>query len=179
MSSTTASNSADSIAIRAAKISDVPRILEFIHLLADYEKAPDRVHATEASLKETLFGVRHFAQVVFAELPGAGEVGMALYFYNYSTWEGRPGIYLEDLIVREEHRHMGVGKRLLRYLAQKAVNENCARFEWMALDWNTPALNFYRAAGAKSLDEWISFRLEGTELVKFANDEGGLEKADR
>ncbi|KAJ3052755.1 hypothetical protein HK097_005711 [Rhizophlyctis rosea] len=167
------------ITIRQATPTDVPLILDFIRILAEYEKAPERVHATETSLKETLFGLRPFAHVVFATWEGVGEVAMALWFYNYSTWESRPGIYLEDLIVKEEYRHKGIGTILLRYLATRAVSENCARFEWAALDWNTPAINFYRQVGAKSLDEWISFRLEGPELMNFANDQAGADQASR
>ncbi|KAI8826538.1 N-acetyltransferase GCN5 [Fimicolochytrium jonesii] len=159
-----------SIKIRPAAPTDVPLILSFIRSLALFEKALDKVLATEASLTATLFGAHPYAHVVFACDEQSGrEMGMALYFFNYSTWNAAPGLYLEDLMVAEEDRGKGVGTELLRYLAGVAVEKGCGRMEWQALDWNTPAIEFYRKkVGAKSQDEWIGFRLDGEALTLFA-----------
>lgn len=137
---------------------DVPLILTFIQELAEYEKARDQAVATEADLRETLFGPRPYAEVVIAELEGE-PVGFALFFHNYSTWLGRPGLYLEDIYVRPHARGRGVGKRLFTYLIDLARERRCGRMEWVVLDWNEPAIGFYESLGAKGMDDWRLFRL--------------------
>lgn len=137
---------------------DVPLILTFIQELAEYEKARDQAVATEADLRETLFGPRPYAEVVIAELEGES-VGFALFFHNYSTWLGRPGLYLEDIYVRPHARGRGVGKRLFTYLIDLARERRCGRMEWVVLDWNEPAIRFYESLGAKGMDDWRLFRL--------------------
>lgn len=137
---------------------DVPLILTFIQELAEYEKAGDQAVATEADLRETLFGPRPYAEVVIAELEGE-PVGFALFFHNYSTWLGRPGLYLEDIYVRPHARGRGVGKRLFTYLIDLARERRCGRMEWVVLDWNEPAIRFYESLGAKGMDDWRLFRL--------------------
>lgn len=157
-----------SIVIREANKQDVGLILSFIQALADYEKLSHEVVADEPALEETLFGERPVAKVVIAELNGQ-PAGFALYFYNYSTFLARPGIYLEDLFVKPEFRGNKVGKSLLVYLAQTAKNEGCGRFEWSVLDWNTPAIDFYRAMGAVGMDGWTVQRVEGKALEQLAS----------
>lgn len=156
--------------IRTALPADVPAILGMIHDLAVYEKEPDAVHNTVEMLHASLFGENPqvFAHVV--DSPEAGEpiVGFALWFLNYSTWEGTLGIHLEDLYVRPETRGGGHGKALLRTLAQIAVERGYARVEWSVLDWNEPAINFYKSLGAEAMDGWHVFRLDGTELGAFS-----------
>lgn len=137
---------------------DVPLILTFIQELAEYEKARDQAVATEADLRETLFGPRPYAEVVIAELEGE-PVGFALFFHNYSTWLGRPGLYLEDIYVRPHARGRGVGRRLFTYLIDLARERRCGRMEWVVLDWNEPAIRFYESLGAKGMDDWRLFRL--------------------
>ena len=158
------------IAIRPAVPSDAPRILELITGLAIYEREPDAVETTEQHLHDTLFADNPRTFAVMAELNGQ-VVGFAIYFYNYSTWLGVHGIYLEDLFVEEASRGHGVGLALLRHLAKKAVTEGCGRFEWMVLDWNEPAIDFYKAAGAVPMDEWTVYRLSGDALTHFATGE--------
>lgn len=157
-----------SIVIREANKQDVGLILSFIQALADYEKLSHEVVADEPALEETLFGERTVAKVVIAELNGQ-PAGFALYFYNYSTFLARPGIYLEDLFVKPEFRGNKVGKSLLVHLAQTAKNEGCGRFEWSVLDWNTPAIDFYRAMGAVGMDGWTVQRVEGKALEQLAS----------
>ena len=156
--------------IRTATREDVPLILELIHELADYEKLAHEVVATEASLVATLFGPKPAAEIMIAELDGA-PVGFALYFHNYSTFLGRPGIYLEDLFVRPDARGRGVGRALLARLARIAVERGCGRLEWAVLDWNESAIGFYRKLGATAMDDWTVYRLTGDALVTVA-DEG-------
>ena len=153
--------------IRHATPADVPQILQFIRDLADYEKSPGAVVATEASLHDALFGERPPVEAVLAEAAGK-PVGFALFFHNYSTWTGWRGIYLEDLYVTPEARGRGTGKALLSYVARLAVTRGCARFEWAVLDWNTPAIGFYKKLGAKPMDEWTVMRLTGDALVRVA-----------
>ena len=153
--------------IRPATAADVPTILTFIRLLALYERAPDSCVATEQTLAETLFGPRPYAEAWIAEWNGT-PAGFALFFHNYSTWLARPGLYLEDLFVLREFRGYGLGKALLQRLAQIAVERNCGRMEWSVLDWNAPSIEFYRAHGAVSMDEWTTFRLTGDALDQFA-----------
>ena len=153
--------------IRAANRADVGTVLQLIRDLATYERDPDAVKATEATLHEALFGARPVAEALLAEVDGVA-VGVALFFTNFSTWTGKAGIYLEDLFVRETARGMGVGKALLVHLAGIAVARDCARFEWAVLDWNTPAIGFYEAIGAKAMDDWTIMRVEGEALAKLA-----------
>ncbi|HEY1890721.1 MAG TPA: GNAT family N-acetyltransferase [Steroidobacteraceae bacterium] len=157
----------DTITIRPATRDDVPLVLQFIRDLATYERLEHQVSASEAQLREALFGERRYAEVVFA-CSGAEPVGFALFFHNFSTFKGQPGIYLEDLFVRPEARGRGVGKRLLSYLARTAVERRCARLEWAVLTWNEPSIGFYRSLGALPMDEWKVFRLTGEALASLA-----------
>jgi GNAT superfamily N-acetyltransferase len=156
--------------IRPAQERDVPLILAFIRELAEYEKLRHEAVVTEAQLRETLFGPRPYAEVVLAEVEGEA-LGFALYFHNYSTFLGRPGLYLEDLYVRPEARGMGIGRRLLVHLARVARERGCGRMEWSVLDWNEPAIGFYRALDARPMDEWTVFRLTGEALAALAAEE--------
>ncbi len=153
--------------IRPATATDVPAILQMIHDLAVYEKEPDAVRNTPEMLTEVLFGETPRAFATMAE-NAAGEVrGFALWFLNYSTWEGVHGIYLEDLYVKPEARGEGHGKALLQFLAATAVERGYARVEWSVLDWNEPSINFYRSLGANPMDGWSTFRLTGDALETF------------
>jgi GNAT superfamily N-acetyltransferase len=156
-------------AIRDAVESDVPLILQFIRDLAVYEKLEHRVVATEERLRETLFGARRYAEVIIGEEDGA-PAGFALFFHNYSTFLARPGIYLEDLFVKPEARGRGYGKALLARLAVLAIERECGRVEWAVLDWNAPAIDFYKSLGAVPLDDWIIFRLTGDALETLARN---------
>jgi GNAT superfamily N-acetyltransferase len=155
------------ITLRPATRSDLPQVLSFIRELAVYERLEHEVTASEADLDAALFGPRPHAEVVFACLDGA-PVGFALFFHNFSTFIGRPGIYLEDLYVRPEARGLGIGKRLLAWLARAALERGCARLDWAVLDWNAPSIGFYRSLGAVALDEWTTFRLSGEALERLA-----------
>ena len=155
------------VAVRAATPADVPAILRFVKELAAYEREPDAVKASEADFERVLFGPRPYAEVVIAEEDGA-PLGFALFFHNFSTWEGKPGVYLEDLYVTPDARGKGVGKLLLSHLAKVAVERDCARLEWWVLDWNEPAINFYRSLGAVAMDEWTVNRVTGDALVRLA-----------
>ena len=149
--------------VREARESDIERIHQLVRDLASYERAPDQVKATPKQLRTALFGPQPAAYALVAE--SADEiVGFALYFLNFSTWEGVHGIYLEDLYVMPEHRGTGLGKALLKSLAQIAVERGYARFEWWVLDWNTPSIDFYRRLGAVAMDEWTVYRLTGDAL---------------
>jgi len=156
------------VALRAAAPADVPTILRFVRELAIYEREPDAVKATEADLQRVLFGARPYAEAIIAEDSGA-PLGFALFFHNFSTWEGKPGIYLEDLYVMPEARGRGVGKALLARLAALAVERDCARLEWSVLDWNAQAIAFYRALGAVAMDEWTVNRVTGDALKALAS----------
>ncbi len=153
--------------IRSATEEDVPLILTFILDLARYEKLEHEVVATAETLRATLFGQPRFAEVLFGEEDGQA-VAFALFFHNYSTFVGRPGLYLEDVFVRPEFRGRGYGKAMLARLASIAVERNCGRFEWAVLDWNTPAIAFYKSLGARAVDEWTIFRMTGAALRKLA-----------
>jgi GNAT superfamily N-acetyltransferase len=153
--------------IRAAIPDDAPLILSLIRALAEYERAPNDAVVTEAQIRETLFGPRRSAEVVIG-CEGDEPVGFAVFFHNYSTWLGRPGLYLEDLFVRPEARGRGYGRRLLAHLAMIAANRGCRRMEWAVLDWNAPAIGFYRALGATPMDEWTVYRLAGDSLTALA-----------
>lgn len=153
--------------IRTATLADAPLLHELVTALAVYEREPDAVKASVEDLRASLFGVGATAHALVCEVDGVA-VGFAVYFFNYSTWLGRNGLYLEDLFVRPEHRGHGAGLALLRHLAQLAVEKGCGRFEWAVLDWNQPAIDFYRAAGARSMDEWTVYRMDGRVLADFA-----------
>jgi GNAT superfamily N-acetyltransferase len=155
------------LTIRPAVEADVPVILELIHALAEYERAPEQVVCDEVRLRESLFGARPEAEVLLACLDGA-TAGFAVFFHNYSTWWGRRGVYLEDLFVRPAMRGQGIGKALLRAVAQVAKERDCARVEWSVLDWNQPAIDFYRSLGAEAKDEWTVYRLNRAEIEKLA-----------
>ena len=157
------------LAIRFASADDVPLILRFIRDLARYEKLEHEVVVTEEILKQTLFGPRRYAEVLIGEVNGE-PAGFALFFHNFSTFIGRPGIYLEDLFVRPEHRGRGFGKALLARLAQLAIERNCGRVEWAVLDWNTPAIDFYKSIGAVMMTDWRIFRLKGQSLETLARN---------
>jgi len=149
-------NAAEDFQIRPAGINDVPIILELIRDLATYERAPNEVVATEEGLAKVLFDERAAAEVLLA-FEGDSPVGFALFFHNFSTWVGRPGLYLEDLFVKPEKRGKGYGRALLVELAKIARDRGCGRMEWAVLDWNEPAIKFYHSLGATPMDEWTVF----------------------
>lgn len=156
-----------SILIRPAAASDLPLINALIRELADYEKMLQDVCFEEDSLGQYLFGAKPMAEVLIGEVDGAA-CGFALFFHNFSTFAGRPGIYLEDLFVREPARGCGLGKAFFTELARLAIARGCARLDWAVLDWNAPSIAFYRKLGARSLDEWTGMRLSGAELRQLA-----------
>ena len=155
------------ISIRPATREDAGLILRFIRALAVYEREPDAVEATEETLIEHGFGPRPYFECMIAECDGA-LAGFAFYFFDYSTWLGKPGLYLEDIFVDPEFRGRGIGRALLERLAQIALERGCARMKWEVLDWNEPAIEFYRAMGAEFLDEWRNVRLSGDALKRLA-----------
>ena len=156
-----------SVQIDPATPADVPLLLELIKALAEYERMTDQVVATEADVHRTLFGDTPLAEAVIAR-SGGEAVGFALWFYNYSTFLGRPGLYLEDLFVLPEKRGLGIGRALLIHLARVAVSRKCGRMEWSVLNWNEPAIRFYRSLGAQPMDEWTVYRLTGDALTRLA-----------
>jgi GNAT superfamily N-acetyltransferase len=149
--------------LRPAAREDVPAILRLVRELATYERAPDAVVATEADFLRDGFGPEPRFQAIIAEWEGE-PAGFALWFFNWSTWLGRPGLYLEDLYVRPRHRRHGIGKALLAELARIAVDRGCGRFQWQVLDWNEPAIEFYRSLGGEIMREWLTVRLQGEAL---------------
>lgn len=155
--------------IRQATVDDSGLIMGMIRELAVYEKLENEVIATEADIERSLFGVDASASAVICTLEDK-PVGYAIYFYNYSTWLGKNGLYLEDLYVSPKYRKNGAGKALLKHLAQVAVSNNCGRFEWSVLDWNELAINFYKSLGAKPMNGWIGYRLSGEALQALASD---------
>jgi len=159
------------IHIRKATIDDTPLILALIVGLAEYERLPHEVVATEARVRESLFGARPDAEVVIADL-GGEPVGFALFFHNYSTFLARRGLYLEDLFVKPAWRARGVGRALLAHLAALAVERECGRLEWSVLDWNESAIRFYRSVGAVGIDGWTVQRLTGDAMARLAADAG-------
>jgi GNAT superfamily N-acetyltransferase len=162
-------NTPDNFKIRPARVEDVPVILQLVRDLATYERAPHEVIATEEQLADVLFGERAAAEVLLA-FEGESAIGFAVFFHNFSTWLGRPGVYLEDLFVKPENRGKGYGRALLVELAKIAMDRGCGRLEWAVLDWNEPAMKFYRALGAKPMDEWTVFRLTRDGIERLAKE---------
>lgn len=156
--------------LRSATPADVPLIRELIEGLAEYEQLRAECQATDALLRESLFGARPFAEVVLAVREGQ-VAGFALFFHNFSTFLAKPGLYLEDLFVRPEHRGCGIGKALLTHLAQLAVARGCGRLEWSVLDWNVDAIGFYEKLGARAQEEWTVYRVTGQALTHLASGE--------
>ena len=157
----------ESLNIRPVTEADIPLVLEFISDIAEYERLLDHVVADEAILRESFFGPRAKAEGLLAERAGE-PAAFAVYFENFSTFTGRPGLYLEDLFVKPEWRKHGIGRSLLVRLAQIAVERGCPRFEWVALDWNQNAIDFYEKLGAKQLNDWRIFRMEGESIAQLA-----------
>jgi GNAT superfamily N-acetyltransferase len=159
------------VAVRAAAPGDASLLYSLIVGLAEYEREPDAVTGTQEMLEQALFGPTPSAEAVIAEI-GPEPAGFALFHSSFSTWECRPGIWLEDLYVPPQHRRSGVGAVLLRHLAQLTVERGCARLEWAALTWNTPALDFYTKLGAERLEAWRMYRLDGSALGDLAGEPG-------
>lgn len=160
-------SAAPAVVIRPAVREDTGRILAFIRELAEYEKLAHEAVADEAGLAAQLFGPTPRAEVLIADVDGEA-AGFALFFHNFSTFVGKPGLYLEDLFVRPQYRGLGLGKRLMVRLAKIALDRDCGRFEWSVLDWNTPAIDFYRTLGAVGMDEWTGQRVTGDALTALA-----------
>ncbi len=152
--------------LRHATEADLDLVIELIHALADYEREPVAVTLNREELRQHLFGPRPFAEIIIAETEGGTAVGFALFFHNFSTWLGKPGIWLEDLFVRPDHRGQGHGKALLVELGRIALERGCGRLEWSVLDWNEPSIAFYRSLGAVPMDEWTTFRVSGEALAR-------------
>lgn len=166
-----------SLRIEPATPADVPTILQLIRELAEFERLLHEVTATEAQLHAGLFGPKPSAEVIMGRLPHGEAAGFALFFHNFSTFLAKPGIYLEDLYVRQHHRGQGHGEALLRHLARLAVERNCGRLEWSVLDWNQRAIDFYKSLGAVPMNEWTIYRVTGAALQKLA-DHGAIEVSD-
>lgn len=160
--------SVDELNLRAATPEDVAVLFELIKALSEYEKLSHAVTGSAASLEAHLFGDRPYAEAIIAEFSGQ-PVGFCLFFHNYSTFLTKPGIYIEDLFVLPEYRGRGIGKQLVSYVAQLAVSRNCGRLEWSVLDWNEPAIGFYKRIGASILDEWRICRVTGDSLSSLAS----------
>jgi len=156
------------IELRQAVSEDSALIFKFVTELAIYEKAENKMVASEIDIKTSLFGSDSKTKAIICSINNK-PVGFAVYFFNYSTWLGKHGLYLEDLYVSPEYRGMGAGKALLKHLAKIALSKGCGRFEWNVLDWNEPAIQFYQSIGAKPQDEWVGYRLSGKTLETFAN----------
>jgi len=164
------------LSIRPATQEDIPLILAFIRELAEYERAPEQAIARPEDLLRDGWGPAPKFRVVLAEWEGR-PAGFALFFHNYSTWQGRPSLYLEDLFVRPAFRGRGIGKALLVHLAKIAVNENCGRFQWAVLDWNQPSIDFYETLGAKKKSEWIIMQVDGEALHQLATADSNAKNA--
>ena len=156
------------IEIRQATVEDSALILRFVTELAIYEKAENEVIATKSDIESSLFASDSSTKAVICSINNE-PIGFAVYFFNYSTWLGKHGLYLEDLYVSPQYRGIGAGKALLKHLAEIALSNNCGRFEWSVLDWNEPAIQLYQSIGAKPQDEWVGYRLTGKALEEFAN----------
>ncbi len=165
------------LTLRKASAEDVPLILDFIRALAAFERAPDAVTATEEGLLRDGFGPRPYYHCLIAEWNGR-PVGFALWFFNYSTWTGRPGIHLEDIFVHPEQRGKGIGKALLAQVAAAAHALGCPRLQWQVLDWNAPAINFYRSLGGQFLDEWRNVRMEPDAIARLAELAPGIREEE-
>jgi GNAT superfamily N-acetyltransferase len=159
------------MALRPARESDLDTIIALIRGLAEYEREPDAVVLDRDELREHLFGPRPYAEVILAEGAQGEPVGFALFFHNFSTWLGKPGLYLEDLFVLPGERGKGHGRALLGRLAAIAVERGCGRMEWSVLDWNEPSIGFYKALGANPMDEWTTYRLTGEGLAALARED--------
>ncbi len=157
------------LTIRCAEKADIPLILQLIRELAEYEREPQAAIATEADLLRDGWGPEPKFRSIIAEWDRK-PAAFGLYFFNYSTWQGRPGLYVEDVFVRPEFRGRGIGKAIFIHLAQEAVRQNCGRFQWQVLDWNKPAIDFYHSLGAKVMKEWLTMRMEGKELETLAGE---------
>lgn len=157
----------EGFSIRNAEKKDAALILNFINLLAEYEKLSHEVIATEADIEKYMFGAHSVAEVIFGVYKGE-EVGFAIFFHNFSTFLGKPGLYLEDVFIKKEMRGRGFGKQILGFLAKLAIDRGCGRFEWAVLDWNTPSIEFYRSLGAEIKKEWLINRLTGENLKNLA-----------
>ncbi len=166
------------IQIRKATAEDAPLIFQFIKELAVYEKMESDVVATVESITGSIFSPESTTHSLICTVDGE-PVGYAVYFFNYSTWLGKHGIYLEDLYITPKFRHLGAGRKILKYLAAYAVEKGCGRFEWAVLDWNEPAIQFYRSVGATSQDEWVIYRLTGQALHDFAASETTGNNSDK
>lgn len=160
--------------LRRARPDDLDTILALIHGLAEYEREPDAVKLDRDEFARHLFGERPYAEVILAETDAGEVAGFALFFHNFSTWAGKPGLYLEDLFVKPEHRGHGYGKALLAELARVAVERGCGRFEWSVLDWNEPSIAFYKALGAQPMHEWTTYRVDGDALISLASQSPGI-----
>ena len=160
----------ESLSIRQATPSDVRVILELIHAIADYEKLSHQVTANEDTLRDSLFGPHPAAEICLASWQGV-VVGYAVFFHHFSTFEGQRGLYLEDIFIQPDFRGKGIGKALLRHLARLALERDCARFEWLVLDWNQAAMDFYRGLGAEILDDWKLCRMTASSIQKLAHSE--------
>jgi len=156
-----------SLTIRPAVRTDAAQILAYITELAEFERARDQVVATLADIEHSLFGEGSTVHSLICERDGKA-IGFAVYFYSYSTWQGRNGIYLEDLYITPEQRGGGAGRDVLRHIAREAVAKGYGRFEWSVLDWNEPAIGFYQSLGAEPQAEWVRYRLDGDKLLQFA-----------
>ncbi len=154
--------------VRQATEADLDTIIALIRGLADYEREPEAVVLQRDELRDHLFGARQYAEVLMAETGNGESAGFALFFHNYSTWLGKPGIWLEDLFVLPEHRGKGHGRDLLVALAKVAVERRCGRIEWSVLDWNEPSIAVYRSLGALAMDEWTVYRMTGESIVQLA-----------
>jgi GNAT superfamily N-acetyltransferase len=164
----------DTFKLRDAVAADVPQIVRFVRNLAHYEKLEDQVEVTEALLMDAMFSPRANLFGMMAEVKGVA-AGYALFFYNFSSFVGRRGLYLEDLYVDPGHRRLGIGKAMFQALARRALYDECGRFEWAVLNWNAPALKFYKSIGAVPLSEWQTQRLAGEALHKLANTPAGAQ----
>lgn len=159
----------NSLEIKTVTKNDIPLVLEFIRELAEYERMADQVVASEKSIEQSLFGESPVAEAFMGRVNNE-PVAFAIIFHNYSTFVSKPGLYLEDLFVKPEERGKGYGKTMLRFLAKLAVERGCGRFEWAVLDWNKPAVDFYKSLGAEAMDEWTVYRLSGEALANMAQD---------
>ncbi len=155
------------ITIRKATIEDAALILSFVHELAKEEKAEHEVETSKEQLAKTLFGNNSTSHVIICEAKGV-PIGHAVYFFNYSTWQGKNGLYIEDLYILAEYRNIGAGKQIIKHLSLLALEKDCGRMEWSVLDWNSPAIGFYKSLGAEPQDNWIRYRLSGNALNKVA-----------